>query len=407
MARPVVFISHSTRDPGDAQRITTLTDALETLELTVRVDKDALVLGELYRRQINEWISECRAAIIVIAPETLESEEVKAEASVLAYKKSSTPDFTLIPVLAGATSYDDLKRPDWLLYGLSEQEALRWPEGLPVPKRLMERLEDMIALFPGDSMRDRFERNVAGLLKQVDRYALDAAAQRLGLTNFDRWPSDDARRLIFARRLLDSRFDEQIDALELIADVDGPGAAAVLKSTVPYGWIDEISAAVLNSVTSAPHGRRGVGLNTEEVDTCRMYVQRAAWRARHGEVEGGTSDLEVDELLGRARDALKRALFGTDRVSDDELQAALADDDRPHFLLMPPPSPEALARIRERFPSPALVMRCGDETPEEFARRSLPDVIYLEPPVDRELEQSVAAAKRKALTTWGIPAAAG
>jgi hypothetical protein len=315
------------------------------------------------------------------------------------------PEFVLIPLLVGATTYDDLEQKAWLKFELSQKDAVQWEDGEPVPPRLLERLGQVAALYPGTSPREQFEDDLATHLDNagVHHRTLERAAEKLSLDDLHRWPERD-RTLVFARRLLESAYERQIEALGEIAYSHLPVAEKILDRAWPYGWIDERAATFIANIAAADRGRRGVAVNSQSVDTSRMYVKRASRDWLHATVEAGLSDLDVEETLDRARAALAYALLGREKAGFDELAQALHDDESPVFLLMqhPPPEPAQLKGVRERFPVPTVVVLCGDDTPEEFARRELTDVAYLDPPVDRELELRVTETYNKALWKWKL-----
>jgi len=78
--------------------------------LHILVDRDGLIPGDDWNRELNLWLAECHAAVILVSHRALEkSDWVAKEAAILGWRKALDPDFTLIPItIEGESCASDL-----------------------------------------------------------------------------------------------------------------------------------------------------------------------------------------------------------------------------------------------------------------------------------------------------------
>ena len=107
-----LFISHSSRLDDVAHRYTDedanwrlLREVCDGLKarfgeaVHILVDRDGLIPGDDWNRELNLWLAECHAAVILVSRRALDrSDWVAKEAAILGWRKALDPDFTLIPV---------------------------------------------------------------------------------------------------------------------------------------------------------------------------------------------------------------------------------------------------------------------------------------------------------------------
>lgn len=107
-----LFISHSSRLDDVAHRYTDqdanwrlLQEVCDGLKarfgkaIHILVDRDGLIPGDDWNRELNLWLAECHAAVILVSRRALDkSDWVAKEAAILGWRKALDPDFTLIPI---------------------------------------------------------------------------------------------------------------------------------------------------------------------------------------------------------------------------------------------------------------------------------------------------------------------
>lgn len=118
-----LFISHSSRLDDVAHRYTDqdanwrlLGEVVDGLKarygdaIRILVDRDGLIPGDDWNRELNLWLAECQAAVILVSRRALErSDWVAKEAAILGWRKSLDPSFTLIPVtIEGESKASDM-----------------------------------------------------------------------------------------------------------------------------------------------------------------------------------------------------------------------------------------------------------------------------------------------------------
>ena len=127
MGKLKLFVSHSSRlddmdqaQPDRDHNWQLLADTCNLLRqeygdsIKILVDQDVqgLYPGCDWEYQLNEWLAECHAAIILFSKRArTQSNWVKKEATILSWRREVDPNFTVIPVLLdGQTEADDLEK---------------------------------------------------------------------------------------------------------------------------------------------------------------------------------------------------------------------------------------------------------------------------------------------------------
>jgi hypothetical protein len=123
-----LFVSHSSRldevpqGAGDKaanwRLLGEICDALEARygdSIRILVDRDGLFPGDDWSRELNLWLAECQAAVILVSRRAMDqSHWVAKEAAILGWRKALDPEFTLIPVtIEGESQPSDLAQAFW------------------------------------------------------------------------------------------------------------------------------------------------------------------------------------------------------------------------------------------------------------------------------------------------------
>jgi TIR domain-containing protein len=136
-----LFISHSSildEIDGDGRPLARNWDLLANVcarlrdhygndKIKILVDVEGLLPASDWRARLNDWLGDCDAAIILFSKRALQdSNWVKFEASVLSWRKSRDPGFTLIPVLLdGEATPEDLEADIWNTIRIANSQCVR------------------------------------------------------------------------------------------------------------------------------------------------------------------------------------------------------------------------------------------------------------------------------------------
>jgi len=177
----------------------------------VLVDRDGLVAGDDWNRELNLWLAECQAAVMLISRRALDrSDWVAKEAAILSWRRALDPDFVLIPVtIEGESCTDELATGFWgslevgRFQGLhvhAARDAGRIVDGVAARLGDPEALADRCGLTPLQRLQGGIARLLAGTATEASLAAaaesLDCAAVDPRVSNRERFAEALARRLL-------------------------------------------------------------------------------------------------------------------------------------------------------------------------------------------------------------------
>ncbi|MBL8437222.1 MAG: toll/interleukin-1 receptor domain-containing protein [Zoogloeaceae bacterium] len=371
--RPVLFVSHSSKDNDLAREVVA---KIEAGEVKTVFDVYDLAGGQEWRPQLFRWMARCQAALILLTPNGIESNWVLQEATVLHARKMLEPGFRVF-VAAPATLRQEYPER-WKLFeplALDEIQGLQTLDAAAIAKEVAKALAESAA----GGGKSFFER-LAGLLEDILRNLGDKAHHTVAEVS-ERLQIDDAEWVAItggdetlmeriAHRLCQGDLGTYADLRELLAAFKPVGEASLLASLLrvlaPY-WVSPAVASSLPMACEAPPPRI-LALRARKQDFLpyrlleRIY---APYRVAPEVIAlaGGNetyADLEA-QLLRRLKD---RAGFEPDEMDDDELFDLLAEDEatlakqpaaavaRRVFVVLPHLEFASLAlKLAQRFPS--------------------------------------------------------
>src|SRR5262245_36847383 len=95
MRNRIVFLSHSSKSDAERERVVGLARELETAGHTVRLDRTTLEAGDRWEDEIDRWLGECDAAVLVLTPGATGSRWVQKEADRLGWRRKCDPSLKL------------------------------------------------------------------------------------------------------------------------------------------------------------------------------------------------------------------------------------------------------------------------------------------------------------------------
>lgn len=416
MAVLKIFISHSSRlrrcdaDDAQAQRNWQLlqeTCALlqatypETLEILV--DYQGLKPGDDWERRLNEWLAECHAAIILFSARAIdESDWVKKEAAILSWRAAINAEFMLFPVLLDEVTPEQLAKDFFGTLRITKSQCVQpVVTAKDIVDRIQARLSEAMAL------RDTWSSPLESLLSTVEALL----ATRVGLESLKPvWgrlfphTQAPATHADYARHLARYLFNKPDEALQRFRDVldaarpepDRSHAKELLKY-VRSLWVDAGAAGLIAAAKS--HGQclalngECVGkpeplLHTEHF-TLDRYLQRAWPSTDQISVIPVSQIGDADEIWAEVR---RRGWRGTQRPSDERIDAKLRIDEKHRVVLLPTaavsgeaPDPALLSDLAERASqckSLLFIVDIGEQMPERLPKDLRPIV----PPLSADSE---------------------
>ncbi|MCF1182440.1 toll/interleukin-1 receptor domain-containing protein [Marichromatium gracile] len=83
--------------------------------IRILMDRNGLIPGDDWNKELNLWLAECQAAIILVSNRALEkSDWIAKEMSILSWRKALDPDFIFIPItIQGESNPNDLESGFW------------------------------------------------------------------------------------------------------------------------------------------------------------------------------------------------------------------------------------------------------------------------------------------------------
>ncbi len=310
-----LFVSHSSRLDDVPRRYTdddanwcllrATCDGLQARygdAIRILVDRDGLIPGDDWNLELNLWLAECQAAVILVSRRALErSDWVAKEAAILGWRRALDPNFKLILVtIEGESSPDDLAQGFFGALDLGRLHCVHAGRDAAV-------IVDGIARGLGDpdtlaadcarTPLDLLQGGIARLLAQTaTEDSLEAAAAALGCADLDPRLSNRERcAAALARRLLRTSLDGPGSCFQtcrctfdhLAPRLTWERARELLEQVRPL-WVHPAAAAYL---PAALDDRRALTLSGQlltqaddllgtEAYTLERYLQRA-WPGAH------------------------------------------------------------------------------------------------------------------------------
>jgi hypothetical protein len=362
VAQPTIFISHSSKPrdlPGDdrlryAREVLRLIDeALRASGFDTWIDRERLHPGDVWNSDIHAVLNTCDGAVVLLDPVVLtESNWVLTEATVLAHRYATSPDFRLIPVLLGGASPQALQQGAWAPLRMAEIQPA-WENPSLVLEDLTRRADDVadqvVGAFAGlapikvEPLLDWWVMETTVPLRELAVTAphrLDAAADALQM-DCAAWVGGGRRldRLAFA--LLDGdrdRIPEAVSALAPLVNERADPIGEKLAGKVSPLWVRlETASGVARGLRGAP-GERRILISTTNQDLASDIIHRAFYcseKLRLARCTGENGE-NLDGLVKSYALAITKSLirFGLQGKPPDVIAKTLARADPPPVALI-------------------------------------------------------------------------
>ncbi len=416
-----VFVSHANSEDDVERFIPRLCDRLKQYGLEVLIDRDRLLPGSGWRKEIYTWLSICHCAVVVISERALHEDSVwvPRETSLLMWRKSLDPRLTIIPVLGPGVTLDAVERSskfaDLQIRELQAISLAHPDEAIELVVAGLSRL-GMCEKTPFDELVDL----VASLLGVVGPQALEECEELLirHTSEFDS-VSDPVRRLAF--RLLYSDFEHLMPAFNVLFSRSRAQARADLADVLAIlgaNWVDPEAAQWIAKESAsrlAVRSSRVLVLNASTLFAAEMYLQRASLRPPQIRwplipitgISGETANEVVDEIevAISAHMPLSPDPFDTNHRQRRKRQlSSMRKMGLPLFLTMrlPPNVDNLIAALSEYYSEANLLLLTGATLPDE---REFPDDQFrlLIPAIADGVEEDARAALDTMNSAFRIP----
>lgn len=387
----LVFISHSTQPdaPRDKEYLDVLVAALEQ-EFKVLLDRSSLEGSQEWPREIDAYMAECHAAVMLFSSNALTSKWVNKEAAVLNWRRSLSSEFLLLPVaLEGVSAKEVCKNERFAAMDLHRWEFVDSGTPAEVASQILK-LCRQHAPAKNSTPMERLIIKLTGMLEGAQRALLEAAAHDLGIKT-EGWGIRGHEELAknLARRLAMAGLGDLHPLVRAVAPVIGETQTRKLIQCIKPLWVEAEAAGKIPPVAANRNERKLIGINGDKLCnfTADSYLDRAYW----GDVIHKL--IRVDAAIGQL--AFEEVVTQIEKYFTDkgfeqkELEYYLKETQSLYFVLMPPHIPEVdlLVKLQDRFPRLTFLFPTGKEGHDDPRVKSTPGLVPLEPILNPETER--------------------
>lgn len=276
MPVPLVFVSHSAKDPEAVRASRRVLKALEAANMKPLIDEREIELGDEWRRKVFHMVLECHAAVILLSADALSSKWVVFETAALALRKHVDPGLLVIPLLLASVSRANVEASQLSPIDLNKLEQVSGRELGASLRRITSRLRPLCAQLADTPLQALAQQITWWLPPERAVLAQAAAAIEVPAEEIELAPDPRPR---LARALLDADLSSLEAAFRVLApNVKRDGDAERLLDVISCTWVDPSAAEPIPLVLREPHDSRTVALNGTKRFTAYSYLQRAASR---------------------------------------------------------------------------------------------------------------------------------
>jgi len=299
LAKPAVFISHSTVRRTEDPYLSAVAEALKRERYQVLLDKEGLRPSDDWGMKIVNWLASCHAAVVILSNKAVGSDYVKFEVGNLfarwqRERIAQTEEFVFCVVVPKDVDAETVRTGYYGTIGLPQQHLILAASPEEAVEQVLQRLEPL---------RARIELPPTPLDKLVLRIevllgAIDSRLLRLGLDalHLDPDPAVDLARQL-AEALLFSPLALSVAALQAMQPMPNPQSAWRIYQLLAPSWVGpEAALALRGRLDAAAGGAVHVTLNADHPEfTPAMYLQRATGNL----LEASGMVLDFTTLSGR------------------------------------------------------------------------------------------------------------
>lgn len=273
-----LFISYSWNDVFTEDLCLALEANIDAGSYRLLRDQKRIEPGDGWRPEINAWMSSCQGSILLFSKKALESNWVKYEAAILAWRKALQPKFVLVPVLLEGVTDTDIRTGAFEALFLGEITPLKLAAGesaAKLAKRIQQVLGEQSWQQVPDHMAGWIDKIGVGIGKAKVMHYLEEAETQLGIDAQLRGLFAD-RNKTMAYELLHADGSRVAGALWPLADaISDPLALGELLDLLRPNWVRPDAASAVISTTLKPQGERLLTINHKDTKIAIDYVERS------------------------------------------------------------------------------------------------------------------------------------
>ena len=364
-----IFISHSSHSDTARDFVKRLAAALQDANYEPKLDLKELKAGDVWNKELHEWMASCHAAILLLTPESIKSDWVLKEATILTWRQSLDAKFKLFPKIFAGVTEDTLKAAKFSPLVIRSVQKV----AAETPEEIAREIAGVIGPIVGtETPLDEVAEALAFLLAppRAGASTAEKLARKLGVDD-THWipntPADRAHAQLIAGRLVRGSLGAYSGVYELMQDLLETMTDEFARKALPHfapHWVPATDACRLAEIAQRAGGW-AIAMDGALLSrfTLEMYLLRAF--PLRGEryqlpVPGGGSEAMLDELIEDIYRALEKH-WNDDRVWVKKL---LATRREPLFVVVPPEifGAAGLGRLRAEFPALTFILDAG-ETP--------------------------------------------
>lgn len=406
-AKPVIFISHSTKDlPSQDKCVLVkneLVKVLETKGWKVFLDSHSIEGGDLWRKEILLNLSTAQAGVILMNEAASKSDWVKAEAMIMCFRKSIDPTFPLLPVVfpdadINATflktyepfSFNEIQK--FTINCSAEEQEHEIAKRLTENNMLNESLNKVSKDCP-------WIEGVIDILDQIEMRVLCRAAEKIKMNHQINSKiiksMNSYEYCLDLRRAIANLMHQKsaLDGIKVFSEIvrpllDNPQKIDEFQKRIFSKWVENESVETLLFVINNYEYGGIVALNTSSQSIARRYINRVLLERGANEplltefsVEHPNGDYDHLSLMQKLESAIKNKFYDpyNDQPIDSNnfdkaINESLEDADLISFCILPLQFADKkfLYDFKKRFPRLILFVLVG-ENGEELETSILPD----------------------------------
>ncbi|HEX8704272.1 MAG TPA: toll/interleukin-1 receptor domain-containing protein [Myxococcaceae bacterium] len=397
-----VFISHSTKTPAALADVDGLRNQLIQAGFQVLLDFRCLKGGEDWNHEIDDWMRQCGAAVILLSPAALESDWVLTEARILQWRRRFDSHLTIIPVGIGGVTRAQYRKSD--RHKLLRLETLQFLEAATAESSAPAVLQALGSPVPtAPSEQQQLVDTIAAPLSRMTELEFGTVFTRLDMEP-PPWRAGSQNSTTMARALAWRFLTMNVYQADQIVDALGGAIDAQAKDSICRAlsafWVRAEAAKPITEASLKQPGCGGIALNGQYLldFTADAYVRRAFWPKGQWHiipVEGGAGT----DAVRHVTDSLLQGISRLNALSRRDPEGWLRQTKNTVLVLLPDRGlvdSQGLSQLRARFPRVTFILGTGD-TLLDLSSEGYTELTHLQPAVDLNEEQEAQRAFNDAI----------
>jgi hypothetical protein len=374
-----------------------LRTALEQAGFEVRLDFQTIQAGADWNAEIDHWMSECGAAVLLLSPDALASDWVFTEARILQWRRQFDPQLLLVPVvIAGVTKSGFLDSKRHKLLKRDTLQILEEANAAGSAPRVLQALGPPVPAAPSELQQ--LVDTIAAPLSRMTELDFTNTFARLEM-DLPPWRPDSHHSKTMARALARRFLAMNIYAVDRIVDALGGAIGAQDKDSLcrllSAFWVRAEAARLIREASQKQPGCWAVALNGMYLPdfTADAYVRRAFWPSERWHIipiEGGAGT----DAVRHVEESLLRGVSRLNAQSKRDPKGWLRQTKNAVLVLIPSRDMvdgSSLAQLRSQYPRMIFILGTG-ETLLDLGAEGYTELTHLQPALDLNEEQEAQRA---------------